>query len=102
MVKDKGGTDKSQTWLTFPRHHLEVSWAVDFFTVATLRFQILYIFVILNSRRQVVHFTVTAHPTMACVTQRCLLVNNPAICSMTTEYGEEVGRFLAGTGIAEV
>jgi hypothetical protein len=34
------------------------------FTVPTLRFQILYIFVILNhSRRQVVHFAVTAHPT---------------------------------------
>ena len=28
MVKHKGGTDKSQTWLTFLRNHLEVSWAV--------------------------------------------------------------------------
>ena len=44
MVKPRGGTDKSQTWLTFLRNHLEVSWAMDFFTVPTLRFQILYIF----------------------------------------------------------
>jgi hypothetical protein len=44
---------------------------MDFFTVPTLRFQILYIFVILNhSRRQVVHFAVTAHPTMAWVIQQ--------------------------------
>src|SRR5215472_19075954 len=30
MVKHKGGTDKSQSWLTFLRNHLEVSWAMDF------------------------------------------------------------------------
>jgi hypothetical protein len=66
-----GVTDKSQSWLTFLRNHLEVSWAIDFFTVPTLRFQILYIFVILNhSRRQVVHFAVTAHPTTAWVIQQ--------------------------------
>ena len=94
MVKHKGGTDKSQTWLTFLRNHLEVSWAMDFFTVPTVRFQILYIFVILNhSRRQVVHFAVTAHPTMDWVIQqlreRCLLVNSPAICSVTTTESTE-------------
>ena len=41
MAKPKGGTDKSQSWLTFLRNHLPVSWAMDFFTVPTLRFQIL-------------------------------------------------------------
>ena len=66
MAKPKGGRNKSQTWLTFLRNHLPVPWAMDFFTVPTLRLQTLYIFVILNhSRRQVVHFAVTAHPTMA-------------------------------------
>ena len=109
MVKHKGGTDRSQTWLTFLRNHLEVSWAMDFFTVPTVRFQILYIFVILNhSRRQVVHFAVTAHPTMAWVIQQLreampfgqqpsyLFRDNDGI------YGDQVGRFLVGTGIAEV
>jgi hypothetical protein len=52
MVRQMGGTDKSQTWLTFLRNHLQVSWAMDFFTVATLRFQILYIFVILHHSRR--------------------------------------------------
>jgi hypothetical protein len=81
---------------------------MDFFTVPTLRFQILYIFVILNhSRRQVVHFAVTAHPTMARVIQQLreampfgqqptyLFRDNDRI------YGVEVDRFLAGSGIEE-
>jgi len=37
---------------------------VDFFTVQTIRFQVLYVFVVLaHERRRVVHFNVTAHPT---------------------------------------
>jgi transposase InsO family protein len=38
--------------------------SVDFFTVPTIRFEILYVFVVLaHERRQIVHFAVTAHPT---------------------------------------
>ena len=48
MVKPTGGTDKSQTWLTFLRNHMPVSWAMDFFTVPTIRFQILYVFALLS------------------------------------------------------
>ena len=74
MIRPRGGTEKSQTWLTFLRNHLQVSWAMDFFTVRTLCFQILYIFVILNhSRRQVVQFAVTLHPSgrlIFCSTKR--------------------------------
>ncbi len=47
MVKPKGGTDKSQNWLTFLRNHTHVSWGMDFFTVPTIRSQILYVFVVL-------------------------------------------------------
>jgi len=109
MLKPKGGGKKSQSWLTFLRNHLQVSWAMDFFTVFTLRFQILYVFVVLNhSRRQVVHFAVTAHPTMAWVIQQLreampfgqqptyLFRDNDGI------YGEVVSRFLVGNGIEEV
>jgi len=46
MVKPKGGREKSQNWLTFLRNHMDVSWGMDFFTVPTIRFQILYVFVI--------------------------------------------------------
>jgi hypothetical protein len=38
--------------------------SVDFFTVPTIRFQVLYVFLVLaQERRRVVHFNVTAHPT---------------------------------------
>jgi len=36
----------------------------DFFTVPTIRFQILYVFLVLaRDRRHILHFGVTAHPT---------------------------------------
>jgi putative transposase len=66
MVKPTGGTDKSQTWLTFLRNHMQISWAMGFFTVPTIRFQILHV-VLEHSRRQAMHFGVTAHLTMAWV-----------------------------------
>ena len=38
--------------------------SVDFFTVPTIRFQILYVFLVLaHDRRRILHFGVTAHPT---------------------------------------
>ena len=38
--------------------------ALDFFTVPTLTFQLLYgLFVIEHSRRKILHFNVTRHPT---------------------------------------
>jgi transposase InsO family protein len=38
--------------------------SVDFFTVPTIRFQILYVFLVrAHDRRRILHFNVTAHPT---------------------------------------
>jgi len=38
--------------------------SVDFSVVPTIRFQILYVFLVLaHERRRIVHFAVTAHPT---------------------------------------
>ena len=54
----------SQTWRTFLENHVKSLVSVDFFTVPTLRFQILYVFVVLaHDRRRILHFGVTAHPT---------------------------------------
>ena len=53
----------SQTWRTFLDNHVKNLGSVDFFTVPTIRFQVLYIFLVLaHDRRRVVHFNVTAHP----------------------------------------
>jgi transposase InsO family protein len=54
----------SQTWRTFLQNHLQSLVSVDFFTVPTIRFQVLYVFLVLaHERRRIVHFAVTAHPT---------------------------------------
>jgi putative transposase len=53
----------SQTWRTFLENHLKSTVSIDFFTVPTLRFQVLYVFLVLAHRRRIVHFNVTAHPT---------------------------------------
>ena len=38
--------------------------SVDFFVVPTIRFQILYVFLVLaHDRRRILHFAATAHPT---------------------------------------
>ena len=53
----------SQTWRTFLDSHISSLVSVDFFTVPTIRFQVLYVFLVLaHDRRRIVHFAVTAHP----------------------------------------
>src|ERR1700746_3808789 len=54
----------SQIWRTFLENHLKTMVSVDFFIVPTIRFEILYVFLVLaHERRRIVHFAVTAHPT---------------------------------------
>jgi putative transposase len=61
----------SQSWRTFLDNHLKSMVSVDFFTVPTLRFQILYVFLVLaHERRRIVHFGVTAHPTAGWTVQQ--------------------------------
>jgi putative transposase len=61
----------SQTWCTFLDSHLKDLVSIDFFTVPTIRFQVLYVFLVLaHERRRVVHFNVTAHPTADWVAQQ--------------------------------
>ena len=58
------GKPPSQTWRTFLDNHVKTLVSVDFFTVPTIRFQVLYVFLVLaHERRRVVHFNVTEHPT---------------------------------------
>ena len=54
----------SQTWRTFLANHVPDIVAIDFFTVHTLTFGMLYGLVVLrHEQRHVVHFNVTRHPT---------------------------------------
>ncbi len=54
----------SQTWRTFLDNHVPDLVGIDFFTVSTATFRVLYCFVVLrHDRRRVVHFHVTTNPT---------------------------------------
>jgi hypothetical protein len=72
MVKPRGPRrKKSATWIPFLRNHLDASWAMDFFTVVTARFRMVYVFVILtHGRREVVHWAATYGPSMPWVVQQ--------------------------------
>src|SRR4051794_11361782 len=63
MVRHR--TPPSQTWRSFLANHIGRLVSVDFFIVPTIRFQILYVFLVLaHDRRRILHFAVTRrHPT---------------------------------------
>jgi len=63
--------DRAKRWLTFLRNHRELIAGMDFFTVPTLTFGVLYcLFVIGHERRRVLHFSVTRHPTSTWIVQQ--------------------------------
>ena len=63
--------DPLKRWLTFLRNHREAIAAMDFFTVPTLTFGVLYcFFVISHDRRQILHFNVTRNPHALWVEQQ--------------------------------
>ena len=70
MPKDRKPT---QTWMTFLRNHVGQLVSIDFFTVATIRLQVLYVFMVLtHDRRRVIHFNVTQHPTAGSAAQQII------------------------------
>jgi transposase InsO family protein len=99
----------SQTWRTFLENHVRIMVSIDFFTVPTIRFQVLYVFLVLaHDRRRIVHFNLTAHPTAEWTAQqlreafpfdqvpRYLLRDRDGI------FGTEFRRDVEAMGIQEV
>ena len=63
--------DQGRRWKTFLNNHREVLAAMDFFTVPTLTFSVLYCFlVIAHDRRRILHFNVTKHPSSLWIAQQ--------------------------------
>ncbi len=63
--------EPARRWLTFLRNHREAIAAMDFFTVPTITFSVLYcFFVISHDRRRILHFNVTKHPTSSWIIQQ--------------------------------
>jgi hypothetical protein len=60
MMRAPRDPDRAKRWLTFLRNHREAISAMDFFTVPTIAFGVLYcFFVISHDRRRILHVNVT-------------------------------------------
>src|SRR5438309_10121336 len=61
----------ARRWQAFVRNHRDAIAAMDFFTVPTVTFQLLYcFFIISHERRQILHVNVTRHPTSTWIAQQ--------------------------------
>lgn len=83
--------------------------SVDFFTVPTIRFQVLYGFLVLaHDRRRILHFNVTAHPTAAWTVQQLReafpfdQIPQYLLRDRDRIFGEEFGKGVQAMGIQEV
>jgi transposase InsO family protein len=107
MTKRRG--PPSQTWRTFLENHIKEVIAIDFFTVPTATFKVLFVLSVLShERRRILHSNVTEHPTagwtarqllQACGTEeaaRYLIRDRDAI------YSELFHRQTRALGIEEV
>ena len=71
MKRTPRNPDPARRWLAFLRNHKEAIAAMDFFTVPTLTFGLLYcFFLISHDRRRILHFNVTKHPSTQWIVQQ--------------------------------
>src|SRR5881398_2388703 len=98
----------SQAWRTFLKNHAPDLIALDLFTVPTATFRVLFVLVILtHSRRRLVHFNVTEHPTAEWTARQlletCALEEGPRylIRDRDQVYGERFSRQAKALGIRE-
>jgi hypothetical protein len=99
----------SQSWRTFLDNHLGSLASIDFFTVPTATFHVLYVFFVLaHDRRRVLHFNVTEHPSAAWTAQQIIetFPEDTAPKYMVRDrdgiYGDQFRRRVSGIGINEV
>jgi putative transposase len=71
MRKAPRRPEPAKRWAAFLSNHREAIAAMDFFTVPTLTFGVLYcFFIIAHNRRRILHCNVTKHPSSAWVVQQ--------------------------------
>jgi transposase InsO family protein len=99
----------SQGWRTFLRNHLRETIAIDFAVVPTVRFRLLFVFVVLSlERRRVLHISGTAHPTAQWTAQQMVeafpweATARYVIRDRDRIYGTDFRRRVASLGLVEV
>jgi hypothetical protein len=72
MQKIRKDPQRARRWKAFLENHREALAAMDFFTVPTFKFGVLYcFFVIGHGRRRILHVGVTPHPTSFWTRSNC-------------------------------
>jgi hypothetical protein len=86
-----------KSWLAFLRNHRDALVGMDFFTVPTVTFRLLWILVVLHhERRRVMHFAVTERPEACWIVQQLReafpfeMAPRYAILDRDGKYGLEV------------
>jgi putative transposase len=106
MPKRPRRPSAKQKWRTFLKNHLPSTAAIDFFTIPTATFRVLYGFVVLDlARRLIVHTNVTANPTAewtALQIVQAFPYDTAPIRDRDAIYGAAFRRRLRGMGIQEV
>jgi len=99
----------SQTWRTFLNNHLGSLVSIDFFTLPSATFRVLYVlFVLSHDRRHVLHFNVTEFPSARWTGQQIIeaFSEDTAPYDMIRDrdgiYGEDFRRRVEGIYIEEV
>ena len=99
----------SPTWRTFLDQHVQNLVSIDFFIVPTVKFRVLFVFIVLaHDRRRIVHFNVTEHPTAQWTAQQIVeafpfdTVPSYLIQDGDGIYGERVTWRIESLGIDEV
>jgi hypothetical protein len=60
----KGKRNKGQNWKTFLQNHSKEIISIDFLTVPTFNFKLLYVLVVIgHHRRELIYFNITKNPT---------------------------------------
>jgi putative transposase len=77
-MPSRGGSGNrriSPHWTTFVRNHARAVRACDFFVAVTVRFRLIYVFVVLDvGTQRIVHWNVTEHPTVEWTQQQFRMV----------------------------
>ena len=99
----------SPSWRVRLKNHLAETVALDFFTVPTVTFRVLFVLIVLaHDRRRVLHFNVTEHPTADWTAQRLVeavpwgMAPRYLLRDREAVYGQAFVQRVAGLGMEQV
>lgn len=102
---------RGQRWRTFLASHMDTTIACDFFTMPTITFRNLFVFVVLHhGSRRIVHVKVTEHPTAEWTAQQLVEAlgdeDAPEVSHVVSgrdaSYGDVVQRKVCASGIENI